>query len=118
LIFQPQNLTARALIKHAKEESSLHQGPTGYGAVMAKVRRFYSPTLNSAYIFFTESQLEWPMPQKIKAEPLIKSEIKDEPPPTVTSATVRRYKSGALISVPTSAAKRSGTTATHRARAR
>jgi hypothetical protein len=49
----------------------------------------------------------------IKAEPLIKSEIKDEPPPTPT--TVRRYKSGALISAPTSAAKRSGATVTRRA---
>ena len=52
---------------------------------------------------------------EIKAEPLIKSEIKDEPPPTVTPATVRRYKSGALISAPTSAAKRSGATVTRRA---
>ena len=52
---------------------------------------------------------------EIKSEPLIKSEIKDEPPPPVTSATVRRYKSGALISAPTSTAKRSGTTVTRRA---
>src|SRR2546423_8053066 len=52
---------------------------------------------------------------EIKAEPLIKSEIKDEPPPPVTPATVRRYKSGALISAPTSAAKRSGATVTRRA---
>ena len=53
----------------------------------------------------------------IKAEPLIKSEIKDEPPPppTPTPTTVRRYKSGALISAPTSAAKRSGATVTRRA---
>ena len=53
------------------------------------------------------------MDSPIKAEPLVKSEIKDEPPPT--PATVRRYKSGALISAPTSAAKRSGATVTRRA---
>ena len=51
----------------------------------------------------------------IKAEPLMKVEVKDEPPPT--PATVRRYKSGALISAPTSAAKRSGATVTRRAQA-
>ena len=49
----------------------------------------------------------------VKSE--IKSEIKNEPPPPVTPATVRRYKSGALISAPTSAAKRSGATVTRRA---
>jgi hypothetical protein len=49
----------------------------------------------------------------IKAESLIKPKIKDEPP--VTPATVRRYKSGALISAPTSAAKRRGATVTCRA---
>jgi hypothetical protein len=33
---------------------------------LTEARRFYSsPTLNSVYIFFTKSQLEWPMPQKI-----------------------------------------------------
>jgi hypothetical protein len=52
---------------------------------------------------------------EIKAEPLIKSEIKDEPPPPATPATVRRYRSGALISAPTSAAKRSGATVTRQA---
>jgi hypothetical protein len=32
---------------------------------LIEARRFYSlPTLNSVYIFFTKSQLEWPMPQK------------------------------------------------------
>ena len=46
---------------------------------------------------------------------MIKSEIKDESSPPVTPATVRRYKSGALISAPTSTAKRSGTTVIHRA---
>jgi hypothetical protein len=51
----------------------------------------------------------------IKAEPLIKSEIKDEPPPPPTPTTVRRYKSGTLISAPTSAAKRSGAIVTRRA---
>ena len=57
-----------------------------------------------------------PTPRKrqkaTKAEPLMKSEIKDEP---LTPATVRRYKSGALISAPTSAATRSGATVTRRA---
>jgi hypothetical protein len=49
----------------------------------------------------------------IKAEPLIKLEVKDEPPSAPT--IVRRYKSSALISAPTSAAKRSGATVTRRA---
>jgi hypothetical protein len=52
---------------------------------------------------------------EIKTESSVKSEVKDEPPPPVTPATVRRYKSGALISAPTSAAKRSGATVTRRA---
>jgi hypothetical protein len=51
--------------------------------------------------------------QKAGKEPLIKPEIKDEPPPTPT--TVRRYKYGAVISAPTSAATRSGATVTRRA---
>jgi hypothetical protein len=51
--------------------------------------------------------------QKASKEPSIKPEIKDEPPPT--PATVRRYKSGALISAPTPAATRSGATVTRRA---
>ena len=52
----------------------------------------------------------------IKAESLIKPEIKDEHPPLpVTPATARRYKSGALNSTPTSAAKRRGATVTCRA---
>jgi hypothetical protein len=50
--------------------------------------------------------------QKASKEPLIKPEIKDEPP---TPTTVRRYKSGALISAPTSAATRTGATVTRRA---
>jgi hypothetical protein len=52
---------------------------------------------------------------EIKTEPLIKSEVKDEPLPPVTPATIRRYKSGALISAATPAAKRSGATVTRRA---
>jgi hypothetical protein len=51
----------------------------------------------------------------IKTESSVKSEIKDEPPPPVIPATIRRYKSGALISAPTSAGKRSGATVTRRA---
>jgi hypothetical protein len=50
---------------------------------------------------------------EIKSE--IKSEVKNEPPPPITPATVRRYKSGALIFAPTSAAKRSGATVTRQA---
>jgi hypothetical protein len=46
----------------------------------------------------SEIKAESLIKSKIKAEPLIKSEIKDEPPPPVTPVTVRRYKSGALIS--------------------
>jgi hypothetical protein len=47
---------------------------------------------------------------------LIKPEIKDEPLPPLGSppATVRRYKSSALISAPTSAAKKRGATVTRR----
>jgi hypothetical protein len=59
------------------------------------------------------SQQRGPISSKaapIKAESSIKSEIKDKPPPPVTPATVRRYKSGALISALTSAVKRSGAT--------
>jgi hypothetical protein len=46
---------------------------------------------------------------------LVKSEVKNEPPPSPAPTTVRRYKSGALISAPTSAVKRSGAIVTRRA---
>jgi hypothetical protein len=49
-------------------------------------------------------------------EPLIKVEVKDEPP--ATPAIVRRYRSsGAVIAAATSAVKRSDTTVTRRAQA-
>jgi hypothetical protein len=50
----------------------------------------------------------------IKAEPLIKLEIKNKPFPPAISMIVRRYKSGTLISASTSAAKRSGIIITRR----
>jgi hypothetical protein len=46
---------------------------------------------------------------------LIKLEIKDESPLPPTPTTARRYKSGALISAPTSAVKRSDAIVTRRA---
>jgi hypothetical protein len=58
----------------------------------------------------------------IKAEPLIKLEIKNKPFPPAISTIVRRYKSGTLISASTSAstsaAKRSGIIITRREKAR
>ena len=85
--------------------------------------------LVSLWLYWTPNEPERdeppiPIPRKrqkaskaapIKTESSVKSEIKDEPPPPVHPATVRRYKSGALISAPTSAAKRSGATVTRRA---
>jgi hypothetical protein len=77
--------------------------------------------LVSLWLYWTPNEperIEPPTPtprkrQKAGKEPLIKPEIKDEPPPT--PRTVRRYKSGAVISAPTSAATRSGATVTRRA---
>jgi hypothetical protein len=80
--------------------------------------------LVSLWLYWTPDEPERheppsPTPRKrqkaIKAEPFIKPEIKDEPRPLSTPATVRRYRSGALISAPTSAATRSGATVTRRA---